>query len=385
MNTIDILIITPKVKGELTQEFIAISTGDDNTKTATKVLFQCVDENLDQLGNTWRIGTIQKYDENGKSISFTDDAEYDNIERNVDFFITNTDDQIERFLRSGSNGDHKEISLTDGSEDFGESDEDYNRSTSDLEDQFDSINESISVKVTFSDGSHLTTSINTDLEGAKKYYLGKTFNLGSGEHDKMTKAIKVELLESINNPQNQTTYDLLKKSYSSNNMIEVTLSDGSLKVSPSMARDMIKFIDSEGGDDEGYLHDMLNGTKEEFKDLAKLVVHYVYGLNPDDPILKGDFGKSIQDVPKVITEPVEQHADAHFEAKDLDLKHIQLYKINPEKAIAKVTLPDGREMTGIKVTRNIGGDVDVIFPVDDVDNIDEIRKDIKSKFLQSSN
>jgi hypothetical protein len=55
-------------------------------------------------------------------------------------------------------------------------------------------NEMIDVKVTFANGSHLVTGINTDLEGAKKYYIGKTFNIGQGEKDKMTKAVKVELV-----------------------------------------------------------------------------------------------------------------------------------------------------------------------------------------------
>jgi hypothetical protein len=50
------------------------------------------------------------------------------------------------------------------------------------------------VKVIFDNGNSLQTTINVDLEGAKKYYLGKTFNLGNGEHDLMAKAIKVELV-----------------------------------------------------------------------------------------------------------------------------------------------------------------------------------------------
>lgn len=48
------------------------------------------------------------------------------------------------------------------------------------------------VKVTFDDGDHLNTGINLDLEGAKKYYLGNTFNLGIGPKDRMVKAVKVE-------------------------------------------------------------------------------------------------------------------------------------------------------------------------------------------------
>ena len=51
--------------------------------------------------------------------------------------------------------------------------------------------EAIEVKVTFDDGDSLTTQINTDLECAKKYYLGKMFNLGV-EDDVMKKAVKVE-------------------------------------------------------------------------------------------------------------------------------------------------------------------------------------------------
>ena len=47
------------------------------------------------------------------------------------------------------------------------------------------------VKVTFSDNNSLVTRINTDLQGAKEYYLHKWFNLGSVE-DHMVQAIMVE-------------------------------------------------------------------------------------------------------------------------------------------------------------------------------------------------
>ena len=52
------------------------------------------------------------------------------------------------------------------------------------------------VKVTFDDGDFLKTSINGDLESAKKYYLGKDFTFGTGENDEVTKkAVDVELAD----------------------------------------------------------------------------------------------------------------------------------------------------------------------------------------------
>lgn len=60
------------------------------------------------------------------------------------------------------------------------------------------LREVITVRVEFDNGDSLITKINTDLQGAKDYYLGNTFNLGSGGQDVMTKAIKVTLIESIN-------------------------------------------------------------------------------------------------------------------------------------------------------------------------------------------
>lgn len=50
----------------------------------------------------------------------------------------------------------------------------------------------IAVKVWFDNGNSLTTMINTDLTGAKAYYLGRFFNLGNGGNDVMTKAVLVE-------------------------------------------------------------------------------------------------------------------------------------------------------------------------------------------------
>ncbi|MDA3855062.1 MAG: hypothetical protein PF569_02300 [Candidatus Woesearchaeota archaeon] len=52
------------------------------------------------------------------------------------------------------------------------------------------IEETITVKVEFEDGNYLVTGINTDLNGAEDYYLGKYFNFGI-EGDKMVKAVKV--------------------------------------------------------------------------------------------------------------------------------------------------------------------------------------------------
>ena len=55
----------------------------------------------------------------------------------------------------------------------------------------------ITVKVTFSDNDSLVTGINTDLEGAKEYYIGKTFNLGgvfNPEKDRMVQGVTVELI-----------------------------------------------------------------------------------------------------------------------------------------------------------------------------------------------
>jgi len=50
----------------------------------------------------------------------------------------------------------------------------------------------ITVKVTFNNGNTIVTGINTTLEGAKEYYLGKAFNFGV-EDDLMLIATKVEL------------------------------------------------------------------------------------------------------------------------------------------------------------------------------------------------
>lgn len=51
----------------------------------------------------------------------------------------------------------------------------------------------IYVKVTFEDGNSLKTGINTDLDGAKKYYVGKSFELD--ECKPLVKAVSVELID----------------------------------------------------------------------------------------------------------------------------------------------------------------------------------------------
>lgn len=60
----------------------------------------------------------------------------------------------------------------------------------------ESIDEArITVKITADDGDTWTTGFNGSLADAKKYYVGKKFNLGRDE-DRMVKAVKVELVEA---------------------------------------------------------------------------------------------------------------------------------------------------------------------------------------------
>jgi hypothetical protein len=53
----------------------------------------------------------------------------------------------------------------------------------------------ITVRVRFADGDEIITGINTTLEGAREYYLGKWFNVGIGPDDNMQRAIAVDLVE----------------------------------------------------------------------------------------------------------------------------------------------------------------------------------------------
>jgi hypothetical protein len=55
-----------------------------------------------------------------------------------------------------------------------------------------------SIKVTFDNGDTINTEINGTEDTIKKYYIGKSFNLGNGEKDNMVKATKVEFLGDVN-------------------------------------------------------------------------------------------------------------------------------------------------------------------------------------------
>jgi hypothetical protein len=51
------------------------------------------------------------------------------------------------------------------------------------------------IRVTFEDGSQLTTSINGTYDEIRQYYIGRVFNLGHGEEDYITTGKTVEFLE----------------------------------------------------------------------------------------------------------------------------------------------------------------------------------------------
>ncbi len=54
----------------------------------------------------------------------------------------------------------------------------------------------ITVKCTYSNGDTVTTGINTDLQGAKGYFLGKTFDMTIGDGTEiLAKCIKVEEIQ----------------------------------------------------------------------------------------------------------------------------------------------------------------------------------------------
>jgi ribosomal protein L21E len=52
----------------------------------------------------------------------------------------------------------------------------------------------ITVKCTYENGDQITTRINTTFEEAKRYFLGKTFNIGTIE-DNLQKCVKVEMVK----------------------------------------------------------------------------------------------------------------------------------------------------------------------------------------------
>lgn len=53
-----------------------------------------------------------------------------------------------------------------------------------------------SVKVIYANGDSLVTDINGTKSEIEKYYIGRSFNLGRGEHDHITKAVKVIFLDN---------------------------------------------------------------------------------------------------------------------------------------------------------------------------------------------
>lgn len=60
-----------------------------------------------------------------------------------------------------------------------------------------------SIVVHWADGSTMPTRINGTRAEIEKYYVGRTFNVGSGEHDRMLKAVRVDFLAA--NPGSGTT------------------------------------------------------------------------------------------------------------------------------------------------------------------------------------
>lgn len=52
-------------------------------------------------------------------------------------------------------------------------------------------------RITFADGNSLITSMNADLDGARQYYIGQSFQFGdTDEHpaDKLVKAVSVDCM-----------------------------------------------------------------------------------------------------------------------------------------------------------------------------------------------
>jgi hypothetical protein len=77
-----------------------------------------------------------------------------------------------------------------------------------------------SVKVTFSNGNTITTSMAAHLsdDDIRKYYaIGKLFNLGKGDKDSKQKVAKVDILDGVNesiDKSNENTYAVLSKELS---------------------------------------------------------------------------------------------------------------------------------------------------------------------------
>ncbi len=49
-------------------------------------------------------------------------------------------------------------------------------------------------KITYSNNDTVVTEFNGTLEDAKRYYVGRVFNLGNGEHDLMARGVSVEVV-----------------------------------------------------------------------------------------------------------------------------------------------------------------------------------------------
>ena len=53
----------------------------------------------------------------------------------------------------------------------------------------------ITVKVCFENGDSLLTGINMDISGARRYYVGRRFNIGQGGQDNLVEAISCDQVD----------------------------------------------------------------------------------------------------------------------------------------------------------------------------------------------
>lgn len=52
------------------------------------------------------------------------------------------------------------------------------------------------IRIEYNTGDKIVTDINGTEDSIRAYYIGQLFNLGSGEEDRMAKAINVEFLSN---------------------------------------------------------------------------------------------------------------------------------------------------------------------------------------------